>query len=147
VNFLLCYSLGSDLLCLVILLVYLTFITSIRSNHLYNDYETLIIMPVTTRAQARLSTGSSSELSTAILTGTRVLSESIPLPHLNNIPSDPSASQFLLSNKTSSHRFHLTMLIVAAACLLHSLFYFKIRNLKILELMSSMFQTFFYNRL
>jgi len=73
-NFLLRYSLGFDLLSLFILLVY-TCITKpfgYIGNH--DGVDTLVIMPVTTRAQARLLTGSSTELSTAISTGTRVLS-------------------------------------------------------------------------
>ena len=73
-NFLLRFRLGFDLLSLFILLVY-TCITKpfgYIGNH--DGVDTLVIMPVTTRAQARLLTGSSTELSTAISTGTRVLS-------------------------------------------------------------------------
>ncbi len=94
-NFLLHYSLGFDLLFLVILLVCQK---SISSSTNYNENECLVIMPVTTRSKTRLLTGSSNELSTAISTGTkilspshltsiRVLSESDSLQHVNSFPS------------------------------------------------------------
>jgi len=116
-NFLLRYSLGFDLLSLFILLVY-TCITKpfgYIGNH--DGVDTLVIMPVTTRAQARLLTGSSTELSTAISTGTRVLS------------TTRSTGIKVLSE------------------LYHRLKYFKFRNLKFLEILkmlSSKFQILRY---
>ncbi len=115
-NFLLHYSLGFDLLFLVILLVCQK---SVSSSTNYNENECLVIMPVTTRSKTRLLTGSSNELSTAISTGTkilspshltsiRVLSESDSLQHVNSFPSASSP----LCNST----------IIPSPCLLQSSF-------------------------
>jgi hypothetical protein len=70
------YSLGFDLLVLLVLLIYIILLTSNGSSQLFNVGLSFVIMPVTTRLQARLLTCSTKELSTAVSTGTRVFSTS-----------------------------------------------------------------------
>ncbi len=125
--FLLRYSLGFNLLFLIKLLVYTIFITSIGFLHVNSENELLVIMPVTTRSQARLSTGSSHELSIAISTGTRVLSatrstgirvlsEERPPHHSINTLSDTSDFQCLPSYITPSSS-NSTQLVDHCCCL------------------------------
>jgi hypothetical protein len=70
------YSLGFGLLLLFVFLSNTILLTVNGSFPRYNVDSSFVIMPVTTQLQHRLSTCSSKELSTAISTGTRVLSPS-----------------------------------------------------------------------
>jgi hypothetical protein len=97
------YSLGFSLLLLVVL-VSNTFLLALNGSfQRYNVDSSFVIMPVTTRLQKRLSTCSSKELSTAISTGTRVLSESTQPSHdLNNYNSLSALPSMASSLENSS---------------------------------------------
>jgi hypothetical protein len=119
-NFLLRYCLGLGLLLLINPFVCTTIITSFGFLHVNAENATLFIMPVTSRSQARLSTGSPNEssialstdtrlLSTTRSTGIRVLSEAILQHHSPNTLSNTSIFQYLPSHiapssSTTSHK-------------------------------------------
>ena len=100
------YRLGFDLLLLVVL-VSNTFLLAVNGSfQRYKVDSTSVIMPVTTRLQKRLSTCSSEELSTAISTGTRVLSESTQpsqdLINNNSYSAPPSVASSLETSSLAS---------------------------------------------
>ncbi len=96
---------GCDLCHLVIQLTITTFLISFLGTINYNDTITTITMPVTTRSQVKLLTGSTNDLSHHILTGSTELSNfssrSISPQHSSQL-----SSPLVLSVSSTSSSIH-----------------------------------------